>query len=76
VLVLVGEAFLLGLPWVMAWAGAFLALNFIYLLRFEEPGLERRFGGRYRAYKRAVRPGSRGSIPGDRTEPMIRNGWI
>ena len=55
-LVLVGEAFLLGSPWVMAWAGAFLALNFIYLLRFEEPGLERPFGGRYRAYKRAVPP--------------------
>jgi protein-S-isoprenylcysteine O-methyltransferase Ste14 len=52
--VLVGEAILLGSLWLLAWAGAFLAINFIYFLRFEEPGLERRFGERYRAYKRAV----------------------
>jgi Phospholipid methyltransferase len=54
VLVLVGEAILLGSPWVLSWAGALLALNFIYFPCFEEPGLERRFGEPYRAYKRAV----------------------
>jgi protein-S-isoprenylcysteine O-methyltransferase Ste14 len=51
---LVGEAILLGSPWVLAWAGAFVAINFVYFVRFEEPGLEHRFGDRYRAYRRAV----------------------
>jgi protein-S-isoprenylcysteine O-methyltransferase Ste14 len=54
VVLLVGEALLLGSPWVLVWAGVFLAINFIYFLRFEEPSLERRFGEQYRAYKRAV----------------------
>jgi len=51
---LLGEALLLGSPWIAAWATAFLALNFAYFLRFEEPGLERRFGERYRVYRRNV----------------------
>ena len=54
VVLLVGEGLLLGSPWVLVWAGVFLAINFIYFLRFEEPSLERRFGEQYRAYKRAV----------------------
>jgi protein-S-isoprenylcysteine O-methyltransferase Ste14 len=51
---LVGEALLLGSAWILAWAAAFLAINFTYFLCFEELGLERRFGERYRAYKRNV----------------------
>lgn len=51
---LVGEALLLGTAWILAWAAAFLSINFTYILCFEEPGLERRFGERYRAYKRNV----------------------
>lgn len=51
---LAGEALVLGSVWILAWAAAFLAINFIYFLCFEEPGLERRFGERYRAYKRNV----------------------
>jgi protein-S-isoprenylcysteine O-methyltransferase Ste14 len=54
VVLLVGEATLLGSPWVLVWAGAFLGANFIYFLLVEEPGLERRFGEQYRTYKRAV----------------------
>jgi protein-S-isoprenylcysteine O-methyltransferase Ste14 len=38
----------------LAWAAVFLAINFTYFLCFEEPGLERRFGERYRAYKHNV----------------------
>ena len=37
-----------------AWAGAFFALNTIYFLFSEEPGLARRFGDDYRAYKASV----------------------
>jgi protein-S-isoprenylcysteine O-methyltransferase Ste14 len=51
---LVGEALLLGSVWILIWAAAFLTINFTYFLCFEEPGLERRFGERYRAYKRNV----------------------
>lgn len=51
---LVGEAVLLGSRWILAWAGLFIAVNFAYFVLAEEPGLERRFGDEYRAYKRAV----------------------
>ncbi len=53
-LLLAGEALLLGSIWILAWAAAFLAINFTYFLRSEEPGLERRFGEDFRAYKRNV----------------------
>jgi protein-S-isoprenylcysteine O-methyltransferase Ste14 len=51
---LVGEAVFFGSPWILAWAGLFVAVNFAGFLLVEEPGLERRFGEEYRAYKRAV----------------------
>jgi len=38
-----------------AWAGAFALVNAIYIPRFEEPGLRRRFGEEYREYCRHVR---------------------
>jgi len=51
---LLGEAVLFGSIWILAWAGSFIAINFTYFLLVEEPGLERRFGDEYRAYRRAV----------------------
>ena len=51
---LVGEAILFGSPAILAWAGLFVMVNFAWFLFGEEPGLERRFGGEYRAYKRSV----------------------
>lgn len=51
---LVGEAVLFGSPAIFAWAGLFVAVNFAWFLFGEEPGLERRFGDEYRAYKRSV----------------------
>lgn len=51
---LVGEAAFFGSLWILAWAALFIAINFAYFLRAEEPGLERRFGDEYRAYKRSV----------------------
>jgi protein-S-isoprenylcysteine O-methyltransferase Ste14 len=52
--VLLGEAALFGSPALLIWSAAFLAINWIYFLMYEEPGLERRFGEEYRLYKRNV----------------------
>ena len=52
--VLLGEAALFGSPWVLAWAAAFLAVNAVWFPLVEEPGLERRFGAEYEAYRREV----------------------
>ena len=52
--VLLGEAILFGSPALLVWAGVFLAINQVYFLRYEEPGLERRFGEEYRSYIRQV----------------------
>jgi protein-S-isoprenylcysteine O-methyltransferase Ste14 len=51
---LVGEAIFFGSPWILAWAAFFIGINFAFFLLGEEPGLERRFGDEYRAYKRSV----------------------
>jgi protein-S-isoprenylcysteine O-methyltransferase Ste14 len=53
-LVLAGEAVLLGSPPLLLWLAAFVAANAIYLPLVEEPGLSRRFGPDYEAYKQAV----------------------
>jgi protein-S-isoprenylcysteine O-methyltransferase Ste14 len=51
---LLGEALGFG-SWATAvWAGLFLLMNHTYFLLSEEPGLERRFGESYRAYKANV----------------------
>jgi protein-S-isoprenylcysteine O-methyltransferase Ste14 len=48
---LLGEALYFG-SWLLAlWACAFVAINHVYFVLSEEPGLERRFGESYRAYK-------------------------
>lgn len=52
--VLAGEAMLFGSVPLLIWAAAFFALNHANLVLCEEPGLERRFGDEYRAYKRQV----------------------
>jgi protein-S-isoprenylcysteine O-methyltransferase Ste14 len=51
---LIGEAVFFGSPPILIWAGIFIAINFAYFVFAEEPGLERRFGAEYLAYKRAV----------------------
>jgi protein-S-isoprenylcysteine O-methyltransferase Ste14 len=51
---LLGEALTFG-SWIVAlWALAFVLVNHIYFLVSEEPGLARRFGESYGAYKRNV----------------------
>ena len=52
---LAGEAVFFGSPWLAGWAALFLAVNTAYFVLAEEPGLERRFGEEYRAYRTAVR---------------------
>jgi protein-S-isoprenylcysteine O-methyltransferase Ste14 len=46
---LLGESLAVGL-----WACVFIFVNHLYFVWSEEPGLEKRFGASYRAYKAAV----------------------
>ena len=52
--VLLGEGLALGSTGILIWAAAFLAINTIYFVASEEPGLERRFGAEYRDYRANV----------------------
>src|SRR5689334_6605676 len=52
--ILLGEAMATGASPLWAWAGLFLAINHIYFVLSEEPGLARRFGAEYAEYKRHV----------------------
>ncbi|HEX5374775.1 MAG TPA: isoprenylcysteine carboxylmethyltransferase family protein, partial [Solirubrobacterales bacterium] len=52
--VLAGEAALFGSLPLLIWFAAFFAANSIFFRRYEEPGLERRFGEDYRAYTHNV----------------------
>lgn len=52
--VLGGEAALFGSLPLLAWFAAFFAGNVVFFSLYEEPGLERRFGEDYRAYKANV----------------------
>jgi len=53
-LMLLGEAAFWGSRAVGLWAACFLAINHLYFVLSEEPGLERRFGQQYRTYKAEV----------------------
>ena len=53
-LMLVGEALFWGSWLLAAWVALFVLVNHVYFLGSEEPGLERRFGERYLAYRAAV----------------------
>lgn len=52
--ILIGEAALLGSPSLLAWAGAFLLANALYLPLVEERSLRRRFGEDYERYRAHV----------------------
>jgi len=54
-LVLVGVALYLGWPSALLVAAAFLLLTHLFVLLYEEPTLERRFGTSYREYRSRVR---------------------
>jgi protein-S-isoprenylcysteine O-methyltransferase Ste14 len=55
VLLLLGEATLLGSVPLLVWAAAVFGVNAVYLPLVEEPGLRRRFGDEYDAYCAGVR---------------------
>jgi protein-S-isoprenylcysteine O-methyltransferase Ste14 len=68
-LVLAGEALLTQSTAVAAWFACFVVVNVVYIRWHEEPGLERRFGERYRAYRARVPrwwPRLRSLLPGTR----------
>ena len=52
--VLVGETLVFGSLPMLIWVLAFFLTNHAYFLLHEEPGLERRFGEQYRAYRENV----------------------
>jgi protein-S-isoprenylcysteine O-methyltransferase Ste14 len=54
VTMLAGEGIFLGSRVIAVWAATFIAINQVYFMLVEEPGLERRFGAAYREYKSAV----------------------
>jgi protein-S-isoprenylcysteine O-methyltransferase Ste14 len=53
-LVLLGEAALLGSWSILAWSVAFFGVNAVWFPLVEEPGLVKRFGDEYEEYRRAV----------------------
>jgi protein-S-isoprenylcysteine O-methyltransferase Ste14 len=52
--VLLGEAALFGSVAVLIWAAVVFAVNAVYFVAVEEPGLRRRFGAEYGAYAARV----------------------
>jgi len=53
-IILAGEAVAFASVWIALLALLFFAINTVYFIFSEEPGLERRFGEEYREYKRNV----------------------
>lgn len=51
---LAGEALLFWSVALAAWLALFVAINHVYFLTVEEPGLLKRFGGEYARYRAAV----------------------
>jgi protein-S-isoprenylcysteine O-methyltransferase Ste14 len=52
--ILIGEAIAFGVRELWTWAALFVAINHVYFLLSEEPGLADRFGAEYDEYKRQV----------------------
>jgi protein-S-isoprenylcysteine O-methyltransferase Ste14 len=52
--VLIGEAALLGSPGILVWAVVFFGINMVWFPRVEEPRLMQRFGSAYEEYRRHV----------------------
>lgn len=51
---IVGQALLLGRPWLLAYAAAFWLVVAAFVRAYEEPTLTARYGDEYLAYRRAV----------------------
>lgn len=52
--VLLGMSLVLGSTYILIWAAVFFVMNNFYLILFEEPELQRRFGAKYIQYKQQV----------------------
>lgn len=53
-MMLIGQALYFGSSRLGLWAGIFFLVNYAYFILSEEPGLEKRFGEKYRVYKANV----------------------
>jgi len=73
--ILVGEALLFGSVALAAYAAGFAALAHVYVVRFEEKELARRFGDSYRRYCDAV-PRWLPKRPTDRAACLSKTGRI
>ncbi len=51
---LIGEALFFGSALLAGWSVVFIAVNHVYFVASEEPGLARRFGAAYAEYRRSV----------------------
>lgn len=51
---IIGEALLLGRPWLVAYAAGFWVVVAAFVRCYEEPALSARYGEQYAAYQRAV----------------------
>ena len=51
---IVGQALLLGRPWLLVYAAAFWVVVAAFVHGYEEPTLSARYGAQYAAYRRAV----------------------
>ena len=54
IIILLGQSIAFGSAWIFVWFLLFFGTNHIYFVNFEEPGLEKRFGGEYLTYKKNV----------------------
>lgn len=54
VAVIVGQALVLGQPWLFLYAAGFLAVTAAFVRWYEEPTLTRQFGAEYEAYRQRV----------------------
>jgi protein-S-isoprenylcysteine O-methyltransferase Ste14 len=54
-MVILGAGFILLSTSIAAWAGVFFGVMHLFVILYEEPSLERRFGASYRDYQRRVR---------------------
>jgi protein-S-isoprenylcysteine O-methyltransferase Ste14 len=54
IFILIGETMIIGSVYLVVMAGVFFAVNHLYFIFVEEPGLIKRFGEEYRVYKKNV----------------------
>ena len=62
--IILGQALLFGSWWALLYLGIALTAVVLFVKLYEEPTLEETYGEEYREYRRNVRGGGRGCVPG------------